>query len=29
MPPDDLLSPREIEIASAYALGDTYQTIAR
>jgi len=28
MSPDDLLSPREIEIASAYAQGDTYQVIA-
>ncbi len=28
MSPDELLSPREIEIASAYAQGDTYQTIA-
>ena len=28
MSPDDLLSPREIEIASAYAEGDTYQAIA-
>ncbi|SEB04187.1 LuxR C-terminal-related transcriptional regulator [Rubrimonas cliftonensis] len=26
--PDDILSPREIEIASAYAQGDTYQAIA-
>ncbi|MCU4652728.1 LuxR C-terminal-related transcriptional regulator [Roseibacterium sp. SDUM158016] len=26
--PDELLSPREIEIASAYAQGDTYQAIA-
>ncbi|GEM_PF-675117 len=26
--PDEILSPREIEIASAYAQGDTYQTIA-
>ncbi len=28
MSPEEILSPREIEIASAYALGDTYQTIA-
>lgn len=28
MSPDDILSPREIEIASAYAQGDTYQAIA-
>ena len=28
MAPDDILSPREIEIASAYAQGDTYQAIA-
>ncbi len=28
MSPDDLLSCREIEIASAYARGDTYQVIA-
>jgi DNA-binding CsgD family transcriptional regulator len=28
MPPDERLSPREIEIASAYAQGDTYQMIA-
>lgn len=28
MSPDEILSPREIEIASAYAQGDTYQTIA-
>lgn len=27
-PPNELLSPREIEIASAYAQGDTYQAIA-
>jgi DNA-binding CsgD family transcriptional regulator/GAF domain-containing protein len=26
--PEDILSPREIEIASAYAQGDTYQAIA-
>ena len=26
--PDEILSPREIEIASAYARGDTYQAIA-
>lgn len=26
--PDEILSPREIEIASAYAQGDTYQAIA-
>ncbi len=28
MSPDEILSPREIEIASAYAQGDTYQVIA-
>lgn len=28
MSPDQLLSPREIEIATAYAQGDTYQAIA-
>lgn len=28
MSPDEILSPREIEIASAYAQGDTYQAIA-
>jgi DNA-binding CsgD family transcriptional regulator/GAF domain-containing protein len=28
MSPEDVLSPREIEIASAYAQGDTYQAIA-
>ena len=28
MSPDEVLSPREIEIASAYAQGDTYQAIA-
>ena len=28
MSPEDILSPREIEIASAYAQGDTYQAIA-
>lgn len=28
MSPENLLSPREIEIASAYAQGDTYQAIA-
>lgn len=28
MSPDGILSPREIEIASAYAQGDTYQAIA-
>jgi DNA-binding CsgD family transcriptional regulator len=26
--PDEILSPREIEIASAYAQGDTYQAIS-
>lgn len=29
MSPEEILSPREIEIASAYAQGDTYQAIAR
>ena len=28
MSPEEILSPREIEIASAYAQGDTYQVIA-
>lgn len=28
MSPDEVLRPREIEIASAYAQGDTYQAIA-
>lgn len=28
MSPDEILSPREIEIASAYAQGDTYQAIS-
>jgi DNA-binding CsgD family transcriptional regulator/transcriptional regulator with GAF, ATPase, and Fis domain len=28
MSPEDILSPREIEIATAYAQGDTYQAIA-
>lgn len=28
MSPEEILSPREIEIASAYAQGDTYQAIA-
>ena len=28
MSPDEVLSPREIEIASAYGQGDTYQAIA-